>query len=217
MVPDVKNIIFDLGGVILDIDYNRPTEAFKKLGAGDFKTLYSQQSQASFFNKFEKGEITPAQFRKKMREHLPEKVTDEEIDAAWCSMLGELPSPRIVVLKMLAKMNYRLFLLSNTNSIHIRAFTKYLDDTYDKNLFKKLFEKVYYSSQIGMRKPTKKIFEHVLKENDLKASQTLFIDDSTQHIEGAKKLGIQTHLLQEPDTINDYFRGLSEVFPDKAQ
>ena len=217
MVPDVKNIIFDLGGVILDIDYNRPIEAFKKLGAGDFKTLYSQQSQASFFNKFEKGEITPAQFRKKMREHLPEKVTDEEIDAAWCSMLGELPSPRIVVLKMLAKMNYRLFLLSNTNSIHIRAFTKYLDDTYGKNLFKKLFEKVYYSSQIGMRKPTKKIFEHVLKENDLKASQTLFIDDSTQHIEGAKKLGIQTHLLQEPDTINDYFRGLSEVFPDKAQ
>ena len=217
MVPDVKNIIFDLGGVILDIDYNRPIEAFKKLGAGDFRTLYSQQSQASFFNKFEKGEITPAQFRKKMREHLPEKVTDEEIDAAWCSMLGELPSPRIVLLKMLAKMNYRLFLLSNTNSIHIRAFTKYLDDTYDKNLFKKLFEKVYYSSQIGMRKPTKKIFEHVLKENDLKASQTLFIDDSTQHIEGAKKLGIQTHLLQEPDTINDYFRGLSEVFPDKAQ
>jgi len=217
MVPDVKNIIFDLGGVILDIDYNRPIEAFKELGAGDFKTLYSQQSQASFFNKFEKGEITPAQFRKKMREHLPEKVTDEEIDAAWCSMLGELPSPRIVVLKMLAKMNYRLFLLSNTNSIHIRAFTKYLDDTYDKNLFKKLFEKVYYSSQIGMRKPTKKIFEHVLKENDLKASETLFIDDSAQHIEGAKKLGIQTHLLQEPDTINDYFRGLSEAFPDKAQ
>ncbi len=217
MIPDVKNIIFDLGGVILDVDYNRPVEAFQKLGAKDFDEVFTQQHQAEFFSEFERGEITPAQFRKKLQKYLPEQVTDEEIDEAWCTILGELPSHRIVLLKMLARMNYRLFLLSNTNSIHIRAFTTYLDETYGKNLFKQLFEKVYYSSQIGMRKPTREIFEFVLNDNDLKASETLFIDDSIQHIEAANEMGFQTGLLQEPETINDYFKGLTEVFPDKVR
>lgn len=217
MIPAVKNIIFDLGGVILDIDYHRPVTAFEKLGANDFDEIFSQKKQASFLNKFERGEITPAEFRKEIRSYLPEKVTDAKIDEAWNSILGELPSPRIVVLKMLKKMGYRLFLLSNTNSIHIKAFTQYLDSTYGKGLFKELFEKVYFSSQIGMRKPTKKIFEYVLQENELDPAETLFIDDSEQHIEGAKKLGLRTHHLQEPETINNYFKELPEVFPDTAQ
>lgn len=217
MVPDVKNIIFDLGGVILDIDYTRVEDAFKELGAQEFEHLFSQKKQASFFSAFERGEISPAQFRKELRALLPKNVSDEEIDAAWNAILGELPSKRIVLLKMLRKMGYRLFLLSNTNSIHIRAFTDYLDETYGKDLFKSLFEKVYYSSQIGMRKPTQKIFRHVMKEHQLKPSETLFIDDSEQHIEGAKKTGLMTHWLQEPETINDYFQGLNEAFPDKAQ
>ncbi len=217
MIPAVKNIIFDLGGVILDIDYNRPVSEFQKLGAKNFHETYSQEKQAPIFNKFERGEITPAEFRKAIRAHLPEKVTDTEIDFAWNGILGELPSPRIVVLKMLKKMGYRLFLLSNTNSIHIKAFSQYLDSTYGKGLFKELFEKVYFSSQIGMRKPSKKIFEHVLKENNLACAETLFIDDSEQHIEGAKKLGMRTHLLQEPETINRFFKELPEVFPDTVQ
>lgn len=217
MVPDVKNIIFDLGGVILDIDYNKPVAAFKGLGAADFTALYSKQSQAAFFSKFERGDITPAAFRKKVREYLPEGVTDAAIDSAWNAMLGELPEQRIVLLKMLAQMGYRLFLLSNTNSIHIRAFSQYMDQTFEKDLLKQLFEKVYFSSQIGMRKPTKKIFEYVLSENGLAPEETLFIDDSAQHIEGARKTGMHTHWLQEPETINDYFRGLSETFPDTVQ
>src|SRR5690554_1000258 len=217
MIPEVKNIIFDLGGVILDVDYSRPVEAFEKLGAKDFDEVFTQQHQDEFFSAFERGDITPSQFRKKLRKYLPDEVTDEAIDDAWCTILGELPSDRIVLLKMLARMNYRLFLLSNTNSIHIRVFTAYLDQTYGKNLFKHLFEKVYYSSQMGLRKPSHEIFEFVLKENNLKASETLFIDDSIQHIEAAKKIGIQTAFLQEPQTINDYFKGLAEVFPDKVR
>lgn len=217
MIPAVKNIIFDLGGVILNIDYHRPVAEFERLGARDFDEAFSQEKQAPFFNKFERGEITPAEFRKALREYLPEKVADSEIDEAWNSILGGLPSPRIVVLKMLKTMGYRLFLLSNTNSIHIRAFSQYLDNTYGKGLFKELFEKVYFSSQVGMRKPTKKIFEHVLKENDLNPEETLFIDDSEQHIEGAKKVGLKTHLLQEPETINNYFKELPEAFPDIIQ
>jgi HAD superfamily hydrolase (TIGR01549 family) len=217
MILDVKNILFDLGGVILDIDYNRPVEAFKKLGAADFEEVFSQQNQAKFLDQFERGEITPAQFRKHLRPYLPEKVTDAQIDAAWCTILGELPSQRIVQLKQLRKLGYRLFLLSNTNSIHIRAFTHYLDETYGKNLFKDLFEKVYYSSQIGLRKPTRKVFDFVMKENGIKASETLFIDDSLQHIEGAQKAGLHTHWLQEPQTINDYFKDVQPASPGKVQ
>lgn len=217
MIPDVKNIIFDLGGVILDIDYAKPVEAFEKLGARNFESVFTQKQQAEVFSQFERGDITPALFRKKLRAYLPEQVSDQEIDDAWCTILGELPSDRIVLLKMLKRMNYRLFLLSNTNSIHIRTFTAYLDQTYGKNLFKSLFEKVYYSSQIGMRKPTREIFQHVLEENDLKAEETLFIDDSIQHIETAAAMGFKTLLLKEPETINSYFKELPEVFPDTVQ
>lgn len=217
MKQDVKNLLFDLGGVILNIDYYRPVEEFEKLGATDFEEAFSQSSQAAFFDHFERGDITPAEFRKHIRKYLPEKVTDAEIDNAWCSILGDLPSTRIVQLKLLKNQGYRLFLLSNTNSIHIKAFTRYLDDTYGKHLFKDLFEKVYYSSQIGMRKPSKKVFDFVLKENNLKAGETLFIDDSIQHIEGAAKAGLQTHWLQEPQTINDLFQDIPMASPDKVQ
>lgn len=217
MIPEVKNIIFDLGGVILDIDYARPVEAFRKLGAERFEEVFSQDAQAGFMSKFERGEIKPAEFRRKVKSYLPEGVTDDEIDEAWNSILGQLPSQRIVLLKMLDRMGYRMFLLSNTNSIHIKAFTHYLDETYGKHLFKDLFEKIYYSSKIGMRKPSKKIFEHVLKENGLVPEETLFIDDSAQHIEAAKKLGVHTHHLKEPETIHDFFSGLTEAFPDKVQ
>jgi len=206
MNPEIKNIIFDLGGVILDIDYDRPVKAFKKLGAENFEQLFAQSKQIKLFDQFDIGEVTPAQFRKEVRKHLPEDVTDEQIDAAWNSILGDLPSHRIVVLKMLAQRKYRLFLLSNTNSIHVKAFTNYLDATYGKGLFKTLFEKQYFSNQIGMRKPTKKVFDHILKENGLKASETLFIDDSPEHVEGAKKAGLHGYWLQEPETINDYFK-----------
>ncbi len=217
MIPAVKNIIFDLGGVILNIDYNKPVLAFEQLGAKDFESLFTQQNQSEVFSQLERGEITPAQFRKKLREYLGAEVTDNQIDDAWCTILGDLPSDRIVLLKMLKKMNYRLFLLSNTNSIHIRGFTEYLNKTYGKNLFENLFEKVYYSSQIGMRKPTKKIFQHVLRENNLTPEETLFIDDSAQHIETASAMGFKTLLLKEPETINSYFKEITAAFPDKVQ
>lgn len=217
MKHDIKNLLFDLGGVILNIDYNRPVEEFAKLGAQHFEKVFSQSSQSPIFDRFERGEITPAEFRSHLRKYLPEKISDSEIDQAWCSILGDLPSKRIVQLKQLKNNGYRLFLLSNTNSIHIKGFTKYLDETYGKHLFKELFEKVYFSSQIGVRKPTKKVFEYVLKENDLKANETFFIDDSKQHVDGAAKAGLQTHWLQEPQTINDFFQDFPVVSLGRVQ
>jgi glucose-1-phosphatase len=186
-----KNIIFDLGAVILNIDYNLASEAFKKLGVSDFDELYSKKKQDLLFDKLETGELDESGFRDEIRKHIPHDVTNDQIDSAWNSMLLDLPPGRFQWLQQIGK-KYRIFLLSNTNSIHVREFTRRLDAQYGKGAFEKLFEKVYYSCKMKMRKPDKEIFDLVLKENNLEPSETLFIDDSPQHIEGAKKCGIQT-------------------------
>ncbi|TVR40186.1 MAG: HAD family phosphatase [Cryomorphaceae bacterium] len=206
MPTQIKNIIFDLGGVLLDVDYHKPIEAFEKLGATGFEKVFTQASQARFMSQFERGEIAPAEFRKEVRRFLPEGVTDYQIDEAWNSILGTLPEDRIVLLKMLKNKGYRLFLLSNTNSIHIKAFQRYLQDSYGPSALERIFEKVYFSSRIGMRKPSQKVFDFVLRENNLQPEETFFIDDSEQHIEGAKKTGIHTHWLREPETVLDVFK-----------
>ncbi len=206
MPTQIKNIIFDLGGVLLDVDYHKPVEAFEKLGAAGFEKVFTQASQAKFMSQFERGEISPSQFRKEVRKYLPEGISDEQIDQAWNSILGSLPEDRVVLLKMLKKKGYRLFLLSNTNSIHIKAFQRYMQDTFGPGLLEGIFEKVYFSSRVGMRKPTQKIFDFVLRENKLQREETFFIDDSEQHIKGAKKTGVQTHWLREPETVIDVFK-----------
>lgn len=217
MHKGIKNIIFDLGGVLLEVDYQRPVAAFEALGAQNFEAVFSQKSQAMFMSRFERGEISPEAFRKELRKYLPQHVSNTEIDLAWNSILGELPEDRVVLLKLLVQKGYRLFLLSNTNQIHIKAFKKYVDDTYGPGLFEDIFEKVYFSSRIGMRKPTKKIFQYVLRQNRLKPEETYFIDDSLQHVRGAERAGIRAHWLAEPETIIDHFRDIPPAFPDKVQ
>lgn len=201
----IKNIIFDLGGVILNIDYNLTSQAFRNLGLSDFDQTYSQAKQNHLFDKLETGEISEADFYAQMKTCFSNTISENEIETAWNAMLLDLPEERINLLKKLSK-NYRLFLLSNTNSIHFKAYSAYLKNTFGKMIFDHIFEKQYLSFEIGMRKPDKKIFEHVLNENNLIPSETLFIDDSIQHIHGANETGIITHHLKLPQTIIDVFR-----------
>jgi FMN phosphatase YigB (HAD superfamily) len=193
-VQQIKNIIFDLGGVIINLDMKATRDAFIALGAENFDTIYTQAGQTGIFDRFDKGEITPAEFRNELRKHIPRKVTDEEIDGAWDAMLLDVPKAKLELLSHLGK-KYRLFLLSNTNVIHVKNFSAELQRVHGTPDFSPYFEKWYYSCNIGMRKPDAEIFEFVLNENHLKAEETLFIDDSVQHIQGASLLGIQTLLL----------------------
>ena len=195
-----KAIIFDLGGVIINLDYNKTAEAFKDLGIQNFDEVYSQQKQASLFDDFEKGIISPDDFRNVIRKHITHSVSDEQIDNAWDAMLLDIPVYKIQWLKLLSK-KYRIFLLSNTNEIHIKAFTKILFNTYNENVFESTFEKIYYSCRMKMRKPDGEIFEYVLKENNLSAEETLFVDDSEQHIQGAEKIGLQVYHLKTNEDI----------------
>lgn len=200
----VKNIILDFGGVIIDVDYHRAADSFRKTGAVGFEKLYSKKAQAGFFDAFEKGIISDEQFRKEVRNHLPAGISDVQIDAAWNSMVDSIPLPRFDFLQRLKK-NYRLFLLSNTNSIHARDFTSKLNIQFGERCLEKIFEKIYLSFQIGMRKPDAEIYNHVMNENQLSHSETVFIDDSIQHVEGARHAGLTALHLDINKTVLEKF------------
>lgn len=199
-----KNIIFDLGGVILNIDYSLLVKAFGKLGIENFDELYSQAHQNKSFDEYEKGQISSAEFREKIRKLCNKNLDDASIDHAWNAMLLDLPEERLTLLATFKK-THRTFLLSNTNEIHMQAINKYLQQTYKIPDLSGYFEKMYLSYEVDMRKPDAEIFELVLSENKLDPTETLFIDDSIQHIETAKRLGIHTHWLQKGGDIKGLF------------
>ncbi len=201
---NIKNIIFDLGGVILNIDYDLTIKAFTALGIHDFKALYSQAGQNHLFDRLDKGHVDTQGFIDEIQELTGEHITKDDILNAWNAMLLELPKERVELLEKL-KEDYRLFLLSNTNEIHIPVYNDILEDSHGFRDLAHIFEKQYYSFEIGMRKPDVEIYEHVLEENGLKAEETLFIDDSKQHLEGAAKAGLRTYWLKPGETILDVF------------
>lgn len=206
MQGKIKNIIFDLGGVLLNIDYNAPVREFQRLGIADFQNLYSQAQQSNLFDDFETGKISNQAFREGIRNFSGRNLSDQEIDKAWNSILLDLPVERIELLQKLKK-DYRLFMLSNTNAIHISCFEADLIKVYGMNVFEEIFEKVHYSSQLGMRKPHQETFEKVLSLHGLLPAETLFIDDSQQHVNGAKAAGINAQWLDvKNDDIIRFFK-----------
>lgn len=199
----IKVIIFDFGGVILNINYNKTINAFKKLGIENAEKIYSQKKQSELFNLIETGKISEKEFLLELQKISAHKNT-EKIKKAWNAMLLDLPKERLNLLSQL-KSRYKLFLLSNTNHIHIKEIKKKLGDDMWGN-FANLFDKMYLSHQVKIRKPEKNIFRLILSEQQLNANEVLFIDDSYQHIKAAKKLNFNTyHLKKEEDIVNLFF------------
>ncbi len=190
----VKNIIFDLGGVLLNINYKASIEAFKAIGIRDFEKLYTQAQQSSLFDDFEVGRISPAEFRDGLRVQSGVAMPDQEIDDAWNAMLLDFPKKRLDFLKQMS-VQYRCFLLSNTNDIHIESFERQMESDGILNDFQNVFEGHYYSSSIGKRKPNPDTFLWVCEQHQLVPEDTLFIDDSIQHVHGAKEADLQAHFL----------------------
>lgn len=189
-----KNIIFDLGGVLINIDYNLTAKAFSDLGITNFQEQFSKATQTQLFDLYEKGLISSDEFRKHIKEVIKTPTNDITIDTAWNTMLLDFPIERLHFLQKV-KQTHRTFLLSNTNDIHIQKINQDLKKEHGIRDLSGHFEKVYLSYEVNMRKPDAEIFELVLSQNNLSPSETLFIDDSPQHIETAKKLGIQTYWL----------------------
>ncbi len=187
----VKNIIFDLGGVFLNIDYNRTKTEFEKLGVSNFDQLFSQKQQTPLFDKFETGVIDEDEFFQEIQKEIPKSNT-EQIRFAWNSMLGQLKTEEFELLQSIQN-HYNICLLSNTNYVHLQ-WIKYNIPQYQN--FEKLFQKTFYSHEIGLRKPNTEAFEFVLKKMNWNPSDTLFIDDTYQHTVGALSVGIQSLHLQ---------------------
>jgi epoxide hydrolase-like predicted phosphatase len=201
-MQNIRNIVFDLGGVILDIDFKRTEKAFIDLGITNFSELFGLGHAASFFKDHESGKITDDEFLDSLQKLAKHSLTADTVHKAWNALLISFPAERIELLKKL-KNKYRLFLLSNTNAIHLAAFQKIYQDTFNYGSLSDLFEKVYYSHKIGMRKPNKEIYEYVLKDNQLEPEETLFIDDALVNVEAAKKSGMKGIHLQPGLTILD--------------
>ncbi len=186
----IKNIIFDLGGVLLNLDFDKTIHAFENLGAKNFHALYSKNKQNDLFNKMDMGLVSDKVFVDGLRELGHLQGSDVAIEMAWNAMLLNFPEYKYDYLIALKEQGYRLFLLSNTNSIHQKAFEANFSNYYQHPI-QDLFEKTYYSHQVHLRKPNKDIFEFVINDKALAISETIFIDDTEQHVRGAENIGLK--------------------------
>lgn len=197
----MKAIIFDLGGVILDIDIKRTNNAFRELGFEKIDDYFGLGHAAGFFRDYEDGSVSDEEFVEGVRKMLDYKVSEQDVIQAWNSLLIEFPEERINFLKEL-KNDYRLFLFSNTNGIHQQAFAKMYEEGFG-GVLDELFEKAYYSHTEGFRKPDATGFLHILKENNLSPEETYFVDDAYVNVEAANKVGIKGVHLEPGKSIMD--------------
>ena len=198
----IKNIIFDLGGVLLNIDYNKTFTAFKALGVENIEQMYGQHHASELFEKLETGKIREEDFYATVKKYIPREVSDEQVEEAWDAMILDLRMESLQALEALTK-NHRLFLLSNTNSIHMKRLLQVIARDTGKASLDGYFSRSWYSHFIGLRKPGKAIYEFVLQEENLKEEETFFIDDTEENITTAKEMGIKTHLLLPGERIEN--------------
>ena len=201
-MQNIKAIIFDLGGVLLNIDFKKVSESFKALGIHEFDQIYSQTKQYRVFEYLETGKISKEDFCTALTEYTTNSLTHEQVISAWNSILLDFRMNSLQALKKL-RTRYKLFLLSNTNIIHQEEFNIIFKNTVGENSFDSLFDKAYYSHEIGLRKPDAAAYEYVLKENNLQPEVTLFIDDTLINIEGAKAVGMPTIYLTKEMRIEE--------------
>ena len=205
LIPhEIKNLIFDLGGVIINLDVTRTHQAFADLAECPIEEVKSKISSQEFFNEYEKGSLDDNEFRTHLRTLLNRNITDAQLDAAWNAMLLDIPSEKYQLLMKL-KSSYRVFLLSNTNNIHLQAVNKIVFNDTGQTGLGYYFHRDYYSHLMKMRKPDPEIFHRVLVENNLIAKETYFLDDNLENIEGAKSLAIQTVHITSPDRVLSLF------------
>lgn len=187
---NIRNIIFDLGGVIIDIDFARSIASFKQLAPESMHSHIHQQTyKAPFFVAYEKGQLSDDEFRQMIQNQFKIASSKLEFDQAWNSILGGIPVERIRTLQQL-QATHRTFLLSNTNTIHIEGVETILFSQHQITTLAHLFEKVYYSHLLGMRKPDPNPYRLILEENQLKPEETLFLDDNADNVTAARQLGM---------------------------
>jgi glucose-1-phosphatase len=197
---NISTLIFDFGGVLIDLDMNQSILNFKKLGVENVENYLSNFGQSGFFMQLEKGKISTEEFRSEIRKLTTNTITDKEIDDAWNAFLVRIPSEKLDIVYQLRK-KFRVIMLSNTNAIHFpyaeRTFFSYKNRGIDE-----YFDKCYRSYDMKMAKPDAEIFEAILSQEQVAANQCLLLDDGPKNIEQAQKLGFQTYFVDPKEDLS---------------
>ena len=216
MSRKLPNLLFDFGGVIINIDYQHTLDAMRRLHRHGSTIDFTQAAQSELFDLMETGRLTPQEFREGLRTTYELDATDEQLDAAWNALLLDVPAERLALIAELRAQGHETALLSNTNQIHIEEINRVLRRQYGfEQGIADCLDRVFYSQQVGLRKPGEEIFRHALREMNWKPEETLFIEDSSQHIETARRLGLHTLFLAPPLTLTDALPAALRAFPDR--
>jgi FMN phosphatase YigB (HAD superfamily) len=197
----IKNILFDLGGVILDINIKATLKVFYELGFPAELLQYPFSMNTDLFFKYETGKLNEDEFRNEIRKVTGVELTDETFDEAWTAMLLRIPKERTELLKVLAT-RYNLYMLSNTSSLHVPVFEKMYLESAGVSMHD-VFTKIYYSHEIGYLKPDAEAWEYVINDAGIEAGETLFLDDSIQNIKASLELGFKAiHIHEKINLLN---------------
>ena len=200
----IKNIIYDLGGVLLQIHYKKSEAAFAELGLTDYNDHFKQDYSSTLFEQLETGSIDEHTFCDKIRAIFHTDITDNNIKQAWNAMLGNFIPENLEILTRSAQ-NHNIYLFSNTNKIHHDEFMEIYQQQFGNKDFDNHFIKAYYSHSCGWRKPNPQAYINLLEAENLVASETLFIDDTLKNIEGANAAGLKTFHLTHPTLLSSLF------------
>lgn len=198
-----KNIVFDLGGVIIDLHIHKTREAFETLGIADIRNWFVMSGQAVLLNQYETGKMSTESFIEALNQENGLHISEEDFYDAWSAMLGKVKPERIDMLRQL-KDDYRIYALSNINPLHAHACHQMLQRDHGIFSFHELFDRVFYSHEMGARKPERRAWEIVAETTGLQPSETLFFDDNKENVEMALTMGFDAHLVD---------REISELLP----
>jgi len=202
----IDSVILDFGNVIINVDPVYTEKKFAEFGIKNFLELYSLSKQLNLFTLLETGKITPKEFRTELKNILKTEIDNEKIDEAWNAMLLDIPEERLATIIKL-KTKKKVYLLSNTNKIHIEYFLNNQKKLWQIDDFKSYFDDIFLSYEIGYRKPQKEIYNYLIDKTGIDANKALFIDDNKDNITSANNIGMHTHLFNNKnETLNEVLK-----------
>jgi glucose-1-phosphatase len=202
-----KAVIFDFGNVIINIEFQRIYQTFAKFTSKPIAYIEKRITEDQIFRRYESGQFTDEEFREVIRQTLGFPLSDHEVDTAWNAILLDIPTDRIDLIHKI-RQKYPVFLLSNTNNIHITASNNYLKKTHGINSLDILFDRLFLSYEMGMWKPDTEIYYEVLRSINLEPKEVVFFDDNLQNIESAKAIGMQTILVESTTSVVEYCKNI---------
>jgi len=188
MAAEIKNIIFDLGGVLLNIEPGLTGKVLTEMGAPDMESLHARLMERKLYQRFDSGICSSDVFRQEIREVSGLPLTDVQIDEAWNALLLDFPAPRVELLHQLHP-QYNLYLLSNTNPIHFESYTRTFREVHGEEM-PDLFDRLFLSYELGAHKPDPEIYQKTIAQGNLLPQETLFIDDSLANVQAATRAGL---------------------------